>query len=139
MQQLSDWWLGITKRTKLVGLLVLVGGSLLVWSAWPKSPETMVPGATPPPAVNTTSVSSSKEPGSMRSSASHDQRVYVDVQGAVKHPGLYQFKVGMRVNAALAAAGGLKATADRQKVNLAARLVDQHSFISRGKASRLVK
>ena len=51
--------------------------------------------------------------------------IFVDIKGAVKKPGVYQMKAGVRVKDAIDAAGGLTAEADSQKVNLAQRVEDQ--------------
>ena len=49
----------------------------------------------------------------------------VEVSGAVAHPGLYRFARGERVEAAIAAAGGVTARADPNRLpDLAARLRD---------------
>lgn len=54
--------------------------------------------------------------------------LYVDVSGAVEHPGLYRVRTGARVADAITAAGGLKPEADytfiTQKLNLAKLLND---------------
>jgi competence protein ComEA len=54
--------------------------------------------------------------------------VFVDVAGAVMHPGVYELGSGARVKDALVAAGGLAAGADREyvsrNVNLAAPIAD---------------
>jgi protein involved in polysaccharide export with SLBB domain len=42
----------------------------------------------------------------------------VTVVGAVKKPGSYPFRAGMRLSDAIAAAGGLRADADRNKVEI---------------------
>jgi competence protein ComEA len=62
--------------------------------------------------------------------------IYIDVAGAVITPGVYLLDDGQRTQAALAAAGGLAAEADRdwvaKNVNLAAPLKDgQKIFIPR--------
>lgn len=55
-------------------------------------------------------------------------KIQVDVEGAVMAPGVYEVEEGSRITAALAAAGGLSATADREwlakNMNLAAKVVD---------------
>ena len=48
----------------------------------------------------------------------------VDVDGAVAHPGLYKLPPDSRVQAALAAAGGLSPQADVHRINRAAKLHD---------------
>ena len=51
-------------------------------------------------------------------------QIVVDVDGAVAHPGLYKLPPGSRVQAALAAAGGLSPQADAHRINRAAKLYD---------------
>ena len=51
-------------------------------------------------------------------------QIVVDVDGAVAHPGLYKLPLGSRVQAALAAAGGLSPQADAHRINRAAKLHD---------------
>lgn len=51
-------------------------------------------------------------------------QIVVDVDGAVAHPGLYKLPPGSRVQAALAAAGGLSPQADAHRINRAAKLHD---------------
>ena len=51
-------------------------------------------------------------------------QIVVDVDGAVAHPGLYKLPPDSRVQAALAAAGGLSRQADAHRINRAAKLHD---------------
>jgi competence protein comEA helix-hairpin-helix repeat region len=51
-------------------------------------------------------------------------QIVVDVDGAVAPPGLYKLPPGSRVQAALAAAGGLSPQADAHRINRAAKLHD---------------
>jgi competence protein ComEA len=44
-------------------------------------------------------------------------KLIVDVGGAVENPGVYEFKVGSRINDALVAAGGLSVDANRDFVS----------------------
>jgi len=57
-------------------------------------------------------------------SGTSSARLYVDVAGAVRRPGLYQVRAGARVNDAILTAGGATAAADLTLVNLAALLTD---------------
>jgi len=50
--------------------------------------------------------------------------IFVDIDGAVKNPGVYQFSEGDRVNEAIIKAGGLKETAFTKNLNKARKLVD---------------
>lgn len=51
-------------------------------------------------------------------------QIVVDVDGAVSHPGIYKLPPDSRVQAALAAAGGLSPQADAHRINRAAKLHD---------------
>jgi len=53
----------------------------------------------------------------------------VHVTGAVRHPGLVTVPAGARVADAVAAAGGLRRTADQSSVNLARPLVDGEQVV----------
>ena len=50
--------------------------------------------------------------------------IIVHVDGAVTRPGVYKLKADSRVNDAIGAAGGLTSSADRSKINLAAKVLD---------------
>lgn len=56
--------------------------------------------------------------------AASSGQIVVDVDGAVAHPGLYKLPPDSRVQAALAAAGGLSPQADAHRINRAAKLHD---------------
>lgn len=56
--------------------------------------------------------------------SSNQIHVDVDVKGAIKRPGVYTFKTGVFVHAAIQKAGGLTSKADTQQVNLAQKLND---------------
>jgi competence protein ComEA len=56
-------------------------------------------------------------------------RVIVHVAGAVRRPGVYRFAAGARVNDALRRAGGPRARADLDAVNLAAKLEDGRQIL----------
>jgi competence protein ComEA len=57
------------------------------------------------------------------------RQLYVDVAGAVRHPGLYRVPAGSRVAMAIERAGGLSRRGDRTGVNLAAPLQDGQQVI----------
>ncbi len=56
--------------------------------------------------------------------AARPSRILVDVEGQVRHPGLHKLPSDARVADAIAAAGGLLASAERGSLNLAARISD---------------
>ncbi|MFC6289346.1 ComEA family DNA-binding protein [Levilactobacillus angrenensis] len=134
-QKIQDWWLTLPRRQQLLAVLgglsvLLVGGWLMLRQPAPAA----LPAAIPPATTSSRSSSHSlatgnqTQPTATSQASSHDTRVFVDVQGAVRHPGLYQFSPEMRVADAIKAAGGLVARADRQQINLATRLTDQQQL-----------
>lgn len=129
-----EWWFSLSRQRQLVwggvlGVLAVIflGGWLVIHRPTPAA----LPAAIPPAqAQQSQSVSHVATSGAKMGSqvSSHDTRVFVDVQGAVAHPGLYEFAAEMRVADAIKAAGGLTAKADRRQVNLASRLTDQQQL-----------
>jgi competence protein ComEA len=57
----------------------------------------------------------------------------IDVAGAVRHPGVYRLRPGLRIDDAIAAAGGTKPTAQLGTVNLAAPIADGEQVVVPGK------
>ncbi len=55
--------------------------------------------------------------------------VVVDVEGAVRRPGLYRLRMGARIADAIARAGGVTRHADKALVNLAAPLADGEQVV----------
>lgn len=57
-----------------------------------------------------------------------EEKIMIDVEGAVANPGVYSLKIGSRVNDAIDAAGGLAKKADKdwvsRNINLVAKLAD---------------
>jgi len=70
--------------------------------------------------VTTTEKSESPKPA-----APKVQEIVVDIEGAVKKPGVYQMTEGARVADVVEKAGGYTAQVDKTKVNLAKKLVDE--------------
>jgi competence protein ComEA len=64
-----------------------------------------------------------------REAPSEGARLYVDVAGEVREPGLYRVAHGARVAAAIGLAGGFTRAADSTQVNLAAPLQDGQQVI----------
>jgi competence protein ComEA len=55
--------------------------------------------------------------------------VVIDVAGAVRRPGLYRLRPGSRIDDAIAAAGGARAKAQLDTVNLAAPVADGEQIV----------
>lgn len=68
-------------------------------------------------------------PGTAAGRARAAPRLVVDVEGAVRRPGLVHLADGARVTDAVAAAGGLTRAAERSAVNLAAPVVDGEQIL----------
>lgn len=98
--------------TSLVWLL-LAGGAALAW----RRPQPAAFQIQPPPATSTPAPTAT--PGPIR----------VEVKGAVLQPGLYDLPAGARVDAAIAAAGGLAAGADQEALGLARALQDGETLV----------
>jgi competence protein ComEA len=64
--------------------------------------------------------------------AAESRRLVVDIEGAVRSPGVYRLSEGSRVGEAITAAGGLTETADREwielHINLAEKVVDGYKL-----------
>jgi competence protein ComEA len=59
----------------------------------------------------------------------------VDVAGAVRRPGLYRLRAGVRIDDAIAAAGGATAKAQLDVVNLAAPVADGEQIVVPGRSA----
>ena len=55
----------------------------------------------------------------------HDEKIFVDVKGAVKHPGVFETTKDKRVKDLIEEAGGLLEDADTSTLNLSQRVKDQ--------------
>src|SRR6266566_3250543 len=100
----------------VLGLLLLIGAGLAYLRARPAA-------ALPPPAG---AVSASASPSAGTAPAN---TIVVDVVGAVRKPGVYDFAQGARVIDAVRAAGGFMPGAEPQAINLARPLVDGEQVV----------
>ena len=55
----------------------------------------------------------------------HDEKIFVDVKGAVKHPGVFETTKDKRVKDLIEEAGGLLEDADTSSLNLSQKVKDQ--------------
>jgi len=113
-----------------VVLVVLLGGRALRADAGPGTP-----GAVPPDGFT-----AQAEPGTARGGSASGasgatgagavevttatERLLVHVAGAVRRPGVYELPAGARISDALSKAGGGRAKADLDVLNLAAKVTD---------------
>ena len=120
----QPWWrvpvvladrLGVRPGSVLVGLAMIIAAAIAVWFAVRPPPvltEQLLPTVTETPLV-------------IPSTAPVEADILVvHVDGAVRRPGVHEVRAGARVIDAIDAAGGLRADADRHRVNLALVLAD---------------
>ncbi len=93
------------KVAALGAAVVLCAGGSLLESAPPETSRTIIPQ-------------------NVNSSTLQTRGVQVYVSGAVVKPGIYEVPAGSRATEAIAAAGGMTAAANKEKVNLAKLLKD---------------
>ncbi|TGD17839.1 ComEA family DNA-binding protein [Levilactobacillus suantsaiihabitans] len=132
-QKIQEWWLTLPRKQQVLGLVgvlgvLVIGGWLLLRQPAPAALPAAIPPATTSSSGQSHATGAQTQATATSQASSHDTRVFVDVQGAVRHPGLYQFTAEMRVADAIKAAGGLVDRADRQQINLATRLTDQQQL-----------
>ena len=113
-----------------VVLVVLLGGRALRADAGPAAPGAVPPGG----------FTAQAEPGTARGGGASgasgatgagglevttgSERLLVHVAGAVRRPGVYELPGGARISDALSKAGGGRAGADLDVINLAAKVTD---------------
>jgi competence protein ComEA len=103
------------RRRALVAAVVVVLALALAGRAFLRPSH----ASAPPPPIRPTGAAAPAKPN----------RVYVDVVGAVRRPGLYRVPSGARVADAVAHAGGPTRKADLQLVNLAALVADGEQVV----------
>jgi competence protein ComEA len=111
-----------------VVLVVLLGGRALRADAGPGAPGAMPPGgftagAEPGTARGASGASGAQGAGDVEMTT-ETERLLVHVAGAVRRPGVYELLAGARIRDALAEAGGGRARADLDALNLAAKVTD---------------
>lgn len=88
--------------------LIAAGGAAWAW----RRPQPVAFQIQPPPATSTPAPTPTPAP------------IRVEIRGAVLQPGLYDLPAGARIDAAIAAAGGLAEDADQEALSLARALLD---------------
>ena len=114
----------------LAAVGLVMGGIFLFWPKQPpQGPETvisqleMVDQEISP--KEETSLPSSSQQRSEEKTDSSQEKIMVDVKGAVRQAGVYELPVGSRVYDAVQKAGGMTDEANSQSVNLAQKLEDE--------------
>ncbi|GBG96670.1 ComEA family DNA-binding protein [Lactococcus termiticola] len=116
MNQVIEWMKEHLKLLALIGLGLIVVAGFLIF----RSPRPSQEAGRLKPAQNLETKSSNTS-----SKTSGDEKVRVDLKGAVKRPGVYELSKNARVEDLIKLAGGLLDEADSKSINLAARLQDE--------------
>ena len=76
-------------------------------------------------AVSFSNISNETNNKDERAENRHDEKIFVDVKGAVKHPGVFETTKDKRVKDLIEEAGGLLDDADTSTLNLSQKVKDQ--------------
>lgn len=115
------------------GLVVLVVGAAGLWSLRGAEAEGVViatggvssaSSSSDPPTGALSDGSAGVSTAASATTSTSEAKIWVQVAGAVRRPGVYQMNPGARVFEAVQAAGGFDSDADQQSVALAAVLTD---------------
>ncbi len=125
---MQNWWRKIKTWQLIVGVcgIVLLGIAvfLLVTQQEKEDKELLIE------TLSTTEVTvDSKKEQEQANNESKSTKIYVDISGAVKQPGVYQLSEGSRLFDLLKQAGGLTEDAAIQTVNQAMIIQDQQKII----------
>lgn len=128
----DEWkdWLFVHWRAvgaALVGLCLLVGTVVLLVAGHPNEESQGVDlnGDGLSSGRKAKTVGSSDASGGVGESAGATGKIAIDIEGAVNHPGLYEFESSaVRLRDAIDKAGGLTEQAERKQLNLAEQLSD---------------
>lgn len=102
----------------LIGICAVVAIVVMLTSQGAKNDEVTI-------SAETNSEQSSSQKRLATPNADQHAGVYVDVKGAVKRPGVYKLRQGLRAQDAIDCAGGLLTGADPNHVNMAQAVTDQ--------------
>ena len=117
LTELEELWQENKIKLTIVGICIVLMGGYFIWSNFMDEKNATIVGQS---VSNTATMVNSQLTSSTRNG-----KIYVDVKGAVKKPGVYEVPANVRLNYVLARAGGVSDQADIDQVNLASQLVDQ--------------
>lgn len=123
MLDIFDLIKGKSTLVKQIGaaiLIIMIGAVYLLWPRHEQSEK----GIQSIPSTQTSQSILHSESREKSTSKQTSAVIMVDVKGAVNKPGVYQVDTSERVQTAILKAGGQRAEADMNQVNLAQRLTD---------------
>ncbi|EHI68628.1 SLBB domain-containing protein [Streptococcus ictaluri] len=123
IENIKGIWERYYSLSGLISLILLMANLFLValFLIGPKKREQSSPDFPKVQEVIKTASPAIKESPDMN----EDTTIMVDIKGAVQKEGVYQLAKGSRLTDAIALAGGLKAEADKEAINLAEKLSDE--------------
>lgn len=132
--RIEETYRELTRRKERLAIFALVG-AVVLWAIWlsvAQGSGELKMGDAGTSAGG--SVKSTPDPAEVKDLGQAKKKngrssIYVHVAGAVRDPGLLKLSVGARADAAVAAAGGMLASADPLGVNLARKLKDGEQLI----------
>ena len=124
-QYVTEWIKEHKQQFLLYGGIVFLLVTIGIIFSWRRGTSSHKAPVTPRVASLSTRVATSTLPEAKRSSPTKEVALYVDIKGAIKHPGVYKIASNERVSTVIQRAGGLLEQADLQQVNLAQKLADQ--------------
>ena len=124
-QYVTEWIKEHKQQFLLYGGIVFLLVTIGIIFSWRWGTFSHKAPVTPRVASLSTKVATSPAPEAKRSSPTKEVALYVDIKGAIKHPGVYKIASNERVSTVIQRAGGLLEQADIQRVNLAQKLADQ--------------
>ncbi|WP_338433857.1 helix-hairpin-helix domain-containing protein [Ligilactobacillus saerimneri] len=124
-QYVTEWIKEHKQQFLLYGGIVFLLVTIGIIFSWRWGTFSHKAPVTPRVASLSTRVATSTLPEAKRSSPTKEVALYVDIKGAIKHPGVYKIASNERVSTVIQRAGGLLEQADIQRVNLAQKLADQ--------------
>lgn len=113
----------IQYKTPIISSLIVIFGIILYFIFGSSQPQEA--NVQPIQKIQETQTPLEKEKPKIEPQQLVSTAVIVDVKGAVKKPGIYELDPNARVMDAISLAGGYISTADRNGINLAAKLQDE--------------
>ncbi|MBS7038288.1 MAG: SLBB domain-containing protein, partial [Ligilactobacillus ruminis] len=126
-EQLKDFLEEHKKLMLALAVLATIGGSLLIpdLCSLLSSQTEFSMDSQSKSALSSFSANWSNASTISASNSVNSDYIYVDVKGAIKHPGVYKVPNGKRVGDVLSLAGGPLEGADTTQINFAHKLEDQ--------------
>ena len=126
-EQLKDFLEEHKKLMLALAVLATIGGSLLIpdLCSLLSSQTEFSMDSQSKSALSSFSANWSNASTISASNSVNSDYIYVDVKGAIKHPGVYKVQIGKRVGDVLSLAGGPLEGADTTQINFAHKLEDQ--------------